>query len=1167
MRHQPEGRWAAGWPAGTGGAHPWTPQPEECAIGEVPARLDDAGMMDQLGQVAGEHAGGTPAAAPQPAPPAGRRGSAVRRHLLVLTLAALLPVWMLSGYAAWRNAEGKRAVLLSDVRDSARNLAFVLEREVIGLRGALTALGSSPALQAGDYATFHAQAMALQSIDGSQIRLTDATGRVLADTSLPFGQPPSDTPPSALNAAPLADGLSGILTSEDPGVAHQVALTLEVRRPGQEPLFLSIGTDPLRLWLSSLRRAALPQKWVALIADAEGRIIAREPYDSSAAGRQLPADSAARQALASGQVSGMGPGQLENGEPSLTAWHRVGTSPWLVMVGLPTDLPNSLFIDAVLPVVLAGGLVLLLFTAGLVLWADRRIAAPLARMGRMARAFGQGAPLPPLRRAGLREIDAVAEALSAAAAQRDAMEAERLELAARLRTVLESTTDGVLVLDPSERILYMNGRARAQLGGQGDAVGLVLPAAFPGWAEGAFAHAWRRAREEGTPQRITAFHGTMGRWISADSYPSPEGLTIFFRDVSAERAAEAALRESEALLKAVLDNVPVGVVLVEAPGGRTILSNRRTEDIRRGGPVFSRTMASYAEDWECFHPDGHPLESAEHPLSRALVTGMPAVGDYRLRRGDGTFGWVRISSAPVRDAQGHVTGAVAAIADIDAERRGAEQLRESEQRFRILAETIPQIVWSAKPNGEVDYVNPRLQDFTGLSASAAVRMLSHIVHPDDQRRAERAWRRARMTGNSFSTELRLRRSDGGWRWCVARALPVRGPARTGAESMNAERGPILRWIGTVTDVTDMVETREALARQVAAHAASREAAVQAAAALAASESRFRRFAEASPDVMWMTDMAGDIMEFVSPAFERIWGVPQEALMDKPRLWLEAVHPADRDRVAKAWDQGGASGLFDCEYRVLRPDGGMRWIRDVGFAIIDAQGSSRRRGGLARDITQAKASEARQALLLGELNHRVKNTLATVHSLAMQTARTTRESPDALQRFLTDFQARLLALSRAHDLLTARTWRGATLDEATRAALAPWRMLPGGEVDETRLRLSGPVAWLAPKQALGFALALHELATNAAKHGALSVPEGHIDVTWHNSDDGMIDILWQEHGGPPVREPSRNGFGTRLLQRGLPAELGPGSAVLLDYAEDGFAATIRFRPVNGSGEAN
>ncbi|RKK02888.1 PAS domain S-box protein [Pseudoroseomonas wenyumeiae] len=1088
----------------------------------------------------------------------------VRLHLLILSLTTLLPLWMLAGYTAWHAAEQQRATFANDTRDAARNLAFVLEREMVGLRGALTALGSSPALRANDFATFHAQALALQSVDGSRIRLTDVTGRVLLDTSLPYGAAPPDAVPPASPGAdlPLPDAFSGTLAPERPGSPHQVALTLEVpRSAGQNPLFLSIGTDPLRLWLGSLRRAALQPGWIALIVDAEGRIVAREPYEASAIGRQLPVGSVARQALASGQFFGWSRGRSPDGVELTTAWHRVGASPWLVVVGLPATETDSLLARALLPVLLLGSVLLVLFTLGLTLWVDRRVAAPLARMGRLATAYGQGAPLPGLRRSGLHEIDMVAEALIDAAASREVLEAERLELTARLRMVLESTTDGVLVLDPQWRLLYANGRARLQLGGEGDAVGRILPEAYPGWAQGVFAHTWRRAMDERRPQRITAFHAAMGRWISADAYPSAEGLTVFFRDVSAERAAETVLRESEALLKAVLDNVPVGMVVAEAPSGRMILANRRTGEILRMPHPLSDSIESYARDWEWYHPDGRRVQGAEMPLAQVLARGMPAAAEFQARRGDGELGWVRISASPVRDAQGKVTGAVAAITDIDIERRAAEQVRESEQRFRTLAETIPQIVWSAQPNGEVDYVNPRLRDFTGLSGPDAQKMLPQIVHPDDQLRVERAWRRAMRAGTAFSAELRLKRADEGWRWCVARALPVHGPEQGG------EQGPIRRWIGTVTDVTDMVETREALARQVSAHAASREAAVRAAAALAASESRFRRFAEASPDVMWMTDSSGSVLEFVSPAFERIWGVPQEAILANPRLWLDAVHPADQDRVRMAWNDSRYGGTFDAEYRIHRPDGGQRWIRDVGFPILDAQGGLSRRGGLARDITSAKAAEARQVLLLGELNHRVKNTLATVHSLALQTARTAGDESEALRRFLADFQARLMALSRGHDLLTARTWRGATLNDAAQAALSPWRPLPaeGSEGQEAaRLRLSGPPVWLAPKQALGLALAMHELATNAAKHGALSRPEGSIRVAWREEEDGMVELLWQEEGGPPVQPPQRRGFGSRMLERGLPAELGPGSSVVMDYAESGFSATIRFRPVNGPG---
>jgi two-component sensor histidine kinase len=106
--------------------------------------------------------------------------------------------------------------------------------------------------------------------------------------------------------------------------------------------------------------------------------------------------------------------------------------------------------------------------------------------------------------------------------------------------------------------------------------------------------------------------------------------------------------------------------------------------------------------------------------------------------------------------------------------------------------------------------------------------------------------------------------------------------------------------------------------------------------------------------------------------------------------------------------------------------------------------------------------------------------------------------------------------------------------------------------------AGPEVWLAPKRALGLALALHELATNAAKHGALSRPEGRVALRWRQDEEAMVTLEWSEGGGPPVRQPGRRGFGTRLLERGMPTELGPGAAVSLHYQPAGLTATIRFR---------
>lgn len=1088
------------------------------------------------------------------------RNPTVRLHLLLIALAALLPVWGLAGHVAGRMADAERTRIVTAAQGRSRELAFMLERDLLSLQAELAALGTSPSLLEGNLAAFRAQALALPLRQKARLRLTDADGRVLIDTA---GTPETGTPEAgapetgapkagvaALDAPPQR-GISGLQPPERPGAPQGVDITQPVpQAEGGPPEYFLVATiDPAWLWGQHLEWAQLPPRWSAAVADAAGNIVARRPREPEDGGAPAPYAGAARNALQEGRPLGWARDNAADGRPLYVAWHRVDSAPWMVLVSLPSQMVDGALLRLLSPVLLVGGLMLLLFTGALAFWVDRRMAMPLERLGRMAASFGRGVALPPFPPTGLREIDSAAAALASAATERDALEAERIALNVRLQTVLESTHDSVLVLDRDGTVLYMNGRARAQMGPQCPGIGRPLHESFPGWEAGPFGAACQRAAAEGTPQSATAFHPALGRWIAADIYPSTEGMSLFFRDVSDERAAQAALRESEARLKAVLENVSVGMLLAEAPGGRILLGNRRMEEILRRPVPLSAAVEAYREDWECYHADGRRVDGMEFPLGRALLTGLPANGEFQLRRGDGSMVWLRAAAAPVRDAQGRVTGAVVALSDIDAERRAAEALRESELRFRTLAEAIPQIVWSTLPDGRIDYVNPRLQDFTGLPPGLAMESLARIVHPRDQGRAERAWQRALRRGEAFSAELRLLRAEGGWRWCVVRALPVRG-----------SEGTILRWIGAVTDVSELAEAREELARQVAAQTASREAAVRSAAALAASESRFRRFAEASPDVMWMTNADGTQVEFISPAFEQIWGIPQERLLADKVVWADSIHASDRDRVLEDWRGSLQSGRFDAEYRILRPDGGMRWIRDIGFPILDARGVMTRRGGLARDVTAAKAAEARQILLLGELNHRVKNTLATVHSLALQTARTAGESPDAMPRFLKDFQARLLTLARAHDLLTARTWRGATLEDTARAALAPWQA--AAENGEERLAISGPAVWLAPRQTLGLALALHELATNATKHGALTRAEGRILVRWQGLPDGMVQLDWQERNGPPARQPLRRGFGSRMLERGLPAELGLGSSVTLTYAETGFEAAIRFRPVNG-----
>jgi two-component sensor histidine kinase len=185
-----------------------------------------------------------------------------------------------------------------------------------------------------------------------------------------------------------------------------------------------------------------------------------------------------------------------------------------------------------------------------------------------------------------------------------------------------------------------------------------------------------------------------------------------------------------------------------------------------------------------------------------------------------------------------------------------------------------------------------------------------------------------------------------------------------------------------------------------------------------------------------------------------------------------------------------------------------------------------------DITERKQHENSQKTLIDELNHRVKNTLATVQSLAGQTAR----HADGMEDFVHRFEGRLLALSRAHDLLTTHHWNEAPLDLLARDVLMPMTTQAA-----TRIRIGGPSVDLDPRTALSLTMALNELATNAVKYGALSSEAGALSVAWDVLAKGQsrptLRLEWREFGGPPVSPPARRGIGTRLMERCIGRDLG------------------------------
>ncbi|WP_135468079.1 PAS domain S-box protein [Crenalkalicoccus roseus] len=934
-----------------------------------------------------------------------RRGLGVRALLVLLVLLALLPAWGAAGFAAWRFAEMERARLVRGGEEMAREIAAAVEREIAALRGSLSVLASSPAVLAADAEAFSRQAAVLQASLGVELSLVPAE---------------RDAAPPALRVSDLR---------RDPETGRPVVVFRQpVDGAAGAPLDLLLSTDGIGFWSAVLERLRLPPGWVASVLDGSHTILARVPLPARFVGQQVHPDALAALREAGWPPAGWRTSTTRDGVPVHMAWRQVSGMPWTVLVGVPRDAVDGALRRAMAPVVLGGLPLLLALTLGIAFWGDRRLVRPLRGLQAVARVAGRGEVPVPLRASGVREVDAVATTLVAAARSRRARQAESARLAARLQ--------------------------------------------------------------------------------------------------------------------AVLDHVPVGVVLAEAPSGRIILANRRAARMLGVPEMAAAGVADYAR-YQAFDGEGRLVPAEARPLARALAGESPASAELRMRRPGGDSVWIRAQAAAIRDDEGRIAFAVAALMDIDAERQAAEALRQSELRFRILAEAVPQIVWSSGPDGRVDYLNPRFFEFTGQPPREAPEAVRVPVHPEDRAAVLSAWRAALQRGEPYEAECRMRRADGAWRWFVARALPARGAD-----------GVIRRWIGSATDVTDLVETRQALERQVAAEAAARAAAVAAAGALAASETRFRRFAEASPDVLWVLDAGADRLDYVSPAYARLWGAPPGPGAGHTALARGAEEPGQTAEALRRMLSGEA---MDLEYAIRRPDGQRRWIRVLGFPIGEPEERPALLGGFVRDITARREAEQRQRLLIGELNHRVKNTLATVLSLARQTAR--RAGPGPVEGFLADFQDRLMALARGHDLLTARTWRGATLEEVAASALAPWRGAGDGGA-QTRIRLEGPPVWLAPRQALALALAIHEMATNAAKHGALSLPTGQVVLTWRREEEGWVDLAWEEGGGPPARPPERQGFGTRLLRSGLPNELGQGATVTLDYRTSGFRARIRFRPAPG-----
>jgi PAS domain S-box-containing protein len=271
---------------------------------------------------------------------------------------------------------------------------------------------------------------------------------------------------------------------------------------------------------------------------------------------------------------------------------------------------------------------------------------------------------------------------------------------------------------------------------------------------------------------------------------------------------------------------------------------------------------------------------------------------------------------------------------------------------------------------------------------------------------------------------------------------------------------------------------------------------------------------------------------------RIFGVDPDNFRPEPDNVRALIHPEDWERLRSALASVSAHGqTFQTEFRVHRPSGELRWCIGAAAASIDAARHVVGLSGVTVDITERKSAEERQTLLVREVDHRARNALAVVQSIIRLTRAESKEA------YVAAVEGRITALSRAHVLLSQSRWQGANLSRILDEELAPYRR---SEVE--KISTTGPEVFLEPATAQILALALHELATNAAKYGALSSSFGRVKLSWELGPNQLV-LQWVESGGPIVRPPSSEGYGTRVIGASVERQL-DGNATF-DWQPDGL----------------
>jgi PAS domain S-box-containing protein len=626
------------------------------------------------------------------------------------------------------------------------------------------------------------------------------------------------------------------------------------------------------------------------------------------------------------------------------------------------------------------------------------------------------------------------------------------------------------------------------------------------------------------PSRLHA-----GRHLRAVLIPLRDGLAISFRDITEQQAAERERErqrlDRESRLRLALEAAELGTWDFD-PGTRDLTWDERCRSLFGVPPHAPVTYETFVEIL-------HPSDRAEVLAAAARALDPAGTGELRIehRIVDFTTGAVKwiAGRGQAFFAEGQAHRLIGTVMDITGRRAVEQALRESEERLRTIADNIPNgMVYqmARDPDGHVrfTYVSQAVERLHGVRAEdvlADAEVLDRQVLAEYRLELERLRQAADPHQSYVSIEIPMRVASGEVRWFH----------RSSAQRPMPHGQSV--WDGVEIDITDRKRVEETLKER---------------------EAELRDVLSAASIATFDVDHStGNVRG--SPQLNEIYGYPPTRSLNLQDLRAR-YHPDDLEEIYRLFAGAADPAVrqFDMEFRLLLPGYVTRWVAGRGAYVRDETGRVVHSRGVVLDITERKHWEERQQLLIHELNHRVKNTLATVQSIAFQSLRNAATTDQARR----DIEGRLIALSRAHDVLTREGWEGASLREIVAQAIEPFRGLGQG-----RFTVEGEDLRLAPHRALALAMALQELATNAVKYGSLSTDGGQVTITSTVGGTPLLmRLVWTESGGPPVSVPSRRGFGSRLIERSLAADLG--GRADLQFRAEGIVCIIE-APVSHAAE--